>query len=57
MPDIQYESGIKEKIKKIKNLIEKYNNICPDAKDEINYLNKIYERNYMNYNLYYTKKY
>ena len=55
MPDTQYELGIKEKIKSSKNLIEKYNNLCPDAKDEINYLNKIHGRNYMNYNLHHTK--
>ena len=56
IPDLQYEIIIKEKLNKLKGLIDRYNIICPDAKDEIKYLNNTYNRNYMNYNLYYNKK-
>ena len=56
MPDSQYEIAVKEKLNKLKDLIERYNNLCPDAKEEISYLNKTYERNYMNFDLYYSKK-
>jgi len=47
MPDSQYEIAVKEKLNKLKDLIERYNNLCPDAKKGINYLNKTYERNYI----------
>ena len=47
---------VKQKIKKLKDLLDEYNKICPDAEEEINYLNKTYERNLMNFDLYYEKK-
>ena len=56
MPDFQYEIFVKQKIKKLKDLLDEYNKICPDAEEEINYLNKTYERNLMNFDLYYEKK-
>lgn len=56
MPDSQYIITVKEKLNKLKDLIEKYNTLCPDAKEEINYLKKTFERNYMNFDLYYNKK-
>ena len=52
MPDKKFVSYIKEGIDKLKALIDKYNKLCPDEKDDINFLIKTYNRKYMNYNLY-----
>ena len=56
MPDYQYEINTKQKIKKLKDLIEQYYRLCPDSEEEINYLENTYERNFMNSYLYYDKK-
>ena len=56
MPDYQYEINIKQKIKKLKDLLEQYYRLCPDSEEEINYLENTYERNFMNSYLYYDKK-
>ena len=50
------EPILKEKLNQLENLIKNYKNICPLSKDEINYLTKVYNRNYINYNLFYNKK-
>ena len=55
MPDYQYEINVKQKIEKLKDLLEKYIRIYPDAEEEINHLKKTYERNLMNFDLYYEK--
>ena len=52
IPDDSTLLFIREKINKLKELINKYNTLCPNEKDDINFLIKTYNRNYMNYNLY-----
>ena len=42
-----------KKLEKIKPLIDRYNTNFPEEKKDINYLIKTYNRNFMNYNLYY----
>jgi len=52
MPDKNFVSYIKESIDKLKILIDNYNKLCPNEKEDINFLIKTYNRKYMNYNLY-----
>jgi len=52
MPDKIFINNIKESIDKLKILIYNYNKLCPNEKDDINFLIKTYNRKYMNYNLY-----
>ena len=47
---------MKEKLDKLKSLIDRYENFFPNGKGILKYLIKTYNRNFMNYNLYYNEK-
>ena len=53
IPNKNYELIMLKKLEKIKSLIDKYNTYGPEEKKDINYFIKTYNRNFMNYNLYY----
>ena len=53
IPDDQYEFFVIKKLDKLKSLIDGYKIYYPDAKEDILYLIKTFNRNFMNYNLYY----
>ena len=55
IPNFQKENE-EQKIKKLKDLLDQYIRLCPDEEENINYLKKTYERNLMNFDLYYEKK-
>ena len=55
-PEDYYKQNLKEKIDKLKTLIDKYYEKSPSSYDEIKYLIKTYNRNFMNYNLYYNEQ-
>lgn len=55
-PDDNMKIVLKDKLDKLKALIDKYNKCSPNSIDLIHYLIKTYNRNYMNYNLYFNEK-
>ena len=55
MPEDKYKITMEEKLNKLKSLIDDYYTFCPDAKEEIKYLIMTYNRNFMNFNLYYNE--
>ena len=55
-PDDNIKIGLKDKLDKLKSLIDKYNKCSPNSIEYIHYLTKTYNRNYMNYNLYFKEK-
>ena len=55
MPEDKYKITMEEKLNKLKSLMNDYYTFCPDAKEEIKYLIKTYNRNFMNFNLYYNE--
>ena len=56
MPDDKFKIIMKEKLDKLKSLIDRYENFFPNGKGILKYLIKTYNRNFMNYNLYYNEK-
>lgn len=56
MPDDKFKIIMKEKLDKLKSLIDRYENFFPNGKGILKYLIKAYNRNFMNYNLYYNEK-
>ena len=55
-PDDNMKIVLKDKLDKLKALIDKYNKCSPNSIELIHYLIKTYNRNYMNYNLYFNEK-
>ena len=55
-PDDNMKIVLKDKLDKLKALIDKYNKCSPNSIELIHYLTKTYNRNYMNYNLYFNEK-
>ena len=55
-PDELIKNDLKKKLEKLKSLIDKYKRCTPNAIDLIHYLTKTYNRNFMNYNLYFNEK-
>ena len=55
MPEDKYKITMEEKLNKLKSLIDDYYTFCPDANKEIKYLIMTYNRNFMNFNLYYNE--
>ena len=55
-PDDMIKYDLKKKLDNLKSLIDKYKRCTPKAIDLIHYLTKTYNRNFMNYNLYYNEK-
>ena len=56
MPDDQVKLKLKEKLEKLKVLIDKYTLFYSNEKETKKYLIKTYNRNFMNYNLFYNEK-
>lgn len=55
-PDDNMKIVLKDKLDKLKALIDKYNKCSPNSIEFIHYLTKTYNRNFMNYNLYFNEK-
>ena len=56
MPEFKYKNELEQKLERLKELIYIYKDIYPSEIDEIKFLIRMYNRRFMNYNLYYNEK-